>query len=318
MRSARAIICVVLFAAFFLLFGKTQSFAQTSTPPPAANPFLAPNVDADVPRNQHTYTQAVTIEVLSAVICQITGIDPIDPSLGCLGINPETRKLGLVKPQFDENGNRELGGMLGATTDLIAATYQQPATSGVYSEYLADNFGIVQKAHAQETSYGFNGLRPILKLWEAVRNIAYILLTLAFIFIGVGVMLRVKIDPRTVMTIQNQIPKVIIGIILITLSYAISAVLIDLMWVSTYAGVNVLSNHYPKPGETLAQKANKNIINNPLTFTNQIFETGKNGPFGNGVFHITQDTSNNVGEFLRQIVKDLLGVDDGEIGRAHV
>lgn len=296
---------VVGLALILFLFFAVPASAQT-------NPITNPSMDSDVPRNQHTVTQAVTIEVMSAIICQITGIDPIDPSLGCLTVNPETRKLGLTKPTFDANGNQQLGGMLGTTTDLIAFTYQPVVTTGAYTDYLAGNFGIVKKAYAQ-TGYGFEGLRPILKLWTVVRDIAYVLLTLAFIFIGIGVMLRIKIDPRTVMTIQNQIPKVIIGIILITLSYAIAAVLIDLMWVTTYAGVNLLSDHAVQNGigtggnETLAQKANKSIINNPLSFTNQLFETPKPG-----VFHITQDVSNNVGEMLRQIVKDLLGVDNGD------
>lgn len=300
------------FTLLFLILFTTPVLAQTNT-----NSFTSPRTDPDVPQNQHIFAQTVTIEVMSAVICQITGIDPIDPSLGCVGINPATRKLGIIKPQLDENGKVQLGGMLGTTTDLIAFTYQPVVTTGAYTQHLAENFGITKKAYAQ-TGYGFEGLRPILTLWETVRNIAYILLTLAFIFIGIGVMLRVKIDPRTVMTIQNQIPKVIVAIILITLSYAISALLIDLMWVTTYAGVNVLSQNAEENGlggsgsESLYYKASQNIVNNPLSFTNQLFETNKNGPLGNGMFHITQQVSNNVGELLRDQVKELLGVDGGE------
>jgi hypothetical protein len=301
----------LLIASCLLLLAPGKSFAQTAganTDQAVSNNFTAPNVDPGVPQNQHIYAQAITIEVMSALICQLVGIDPIDPYQGCLSINPETRKLGLAKPQLDENGKPEIGGMIGITTDLIAATYYPPASTAVYASYLAENFGIAKKAHAQ-VGYGFDGLRPILKLWEAVRNIAYILLTLAFVMIGVGIMLRVKIDPRTVMTIQNQIPKVIIAIILITFSYAISALMIDIMWTTTYAGVNLLSDHFPvnARSETLIEKANKNLINNPISFTNQIFETPKPG-----VFHITQDVSNNTGELLRQVVKDLLNVDDGE------
>jgi hypothetical protein len=319
MRSARTIFFLLvlsvveglLFALLFFVVTPSKVQAQTyPTPTPAYSPplnqFTAPNVDSNVPQNQHTFVQSVTIEVVSALICQITGIDPIDPSQGCLGVNPQTRKLGLVKPPVDENGIPQLGGMLGATTDMIAMTYQAPATTGLYTQYLADNFGLVKKAHAQ-VGYAFDGLRPILELWKAVRNIAYILLTLAFVFIGIGVMLRVKIDPRTVMTIQNQIPKVIIAIILITLSYAIAALLIDLMWVTTYAGINLLSDHYPKAGETLAVKAGKVIINNPLSFTNQIFETPSPG-----VFHITQQVSNNVGELLRNVMDGLFGTKPGD------
>ena len=62
----------------------------------------------------------------------------------------------------------------------------------------------------------------------------YILFVLVFIIVGVAIMLRVKIDPRTVMTIQNQIPKLIIGVLLVTFSIAIAGFLIDIMWVSLY------------------------------------------------------------------------------------
>ena len=54
-------------------------------------------------------------------------------------------------------------------------------------------------------------------------------------------MLRLKIDPRTVMTIQNQIPKIIIGLILVTLSFAIAGLLIDIMWIAIYLFYNVFS-----------------------------------------------------------------------------
>lgn len=309
MRSAAR--SVLLLAISYLLFAifisPPLARAQTVySNTPSARAFTVPNVDSDVPQNQHTYTQAVTIEVLSAVICQITGIDPVDPSTGCLGINPQTRKLGLAQPPLDSNGKPQLGGVLGSTTDMIAYTYRPVVSTSAYTQYLSENFGIVKKAHAA-TDYGFDNLKPILGLWMTVRNISYMLLTIAFIFIGVGIMLRVKIDPRTVMSIQNQIPKIIIAIILITFSYAMSAVLIDLMWVTTYAGINVLSEHFPKDGESLAQKANKNLLTPPLLFANQIFET----PSG-GIFHITQDVSNNVGELLRNVVKDIFRLDYGD------
>jgi len=44
-------------------------------------------------------------------------------------------------------------------------------------------------------------------------------------------MFRVKLDPKTVVTIESAIPRIVIGIILVTFSYAIAGFLIDLMWV---------------------------------------------------------------------------------------
>lgn len=326
MRLARGLFFLFLIA-FSLVFPKlshAESYPASTTG--ATSPYVAPKMDSNVPRNQHTFIQAATIEVLSAIMCQLSGIDPIDPSSPCLGINPVTRQLGYAPSKSEKP---QLGGLIGISTDLIASTYRPIVTTEVYTQYLSENFGIVKKVHAQYQGYGFEGLRPVFKLWETVRNVSYGLLIIAFAFIGIGIMLRIKIDPRTVMSIQNQIPRVIISIILITFSYAISALMIDLMWTTTYAGMSMLSENAntPKGSESLAEKANKDIISSPLSFTNQIFETHGNFqttpgslPTPNtsqsitspGIFHITQSVSNNVGEILRGVVKEVLGVDEGE------
>jgi uncharacterized membrane protein YgcG len=333
MRSARAIFCILLVAVLFLLSGKHQSFAQTDASPQttSGNSFNTPNMDPDVPRNQHTYAQAVTIEVLSAINCILTGIDIIDPTQGCVGINRETNRLGISKPEVDEYNRPKITGILGMTTGLIAQTFEPVASTATYTQYLSDNFGVVNKAYASrhdcdpsKSGYGICGLRPILKLWETVRNIAYILLTLVFVFIGIGVMLRIKIDPRTVMTIQNQIPKAIISIVLITLSYGISALLIDTMWLTTYAGSYLLTTHHnPEVADctkktapqTLTEKVSTSILQSPVIFFNQVFARCANennlGPAPHddrdGGFHVlTKTVANNAGETIGNVARSLI------------
>jgi hypothetical protein len=333
MRSARAIFCILLVAVLFLLSGKHQSFAQTgdNQQVTTGNSFNTPSMDPDVPRNQHTYAQSVTIEVLSAINCILTGIDIIDPSQGCLGINRETNRLGISKPEFDEYNRPKITGLLGMTTGLIAQTFEPVASTATYTQYLSENFGVVNKAYASrhdcdpaKSGYGICGLRPILKLWETVRNIAYFLLTIAFIFIGIGVMLRIKIDPRTVMTIQNQIPKAIISILLITLSYGISALLIDTMWLTTYAGSYLLTTHHnPEVADCtdktapqkLTEKVSTSILQSPIIFFNQVFARCANennlGPAPHddrdGGFHVlTTSVANNAGETIGNVARSLI------------
>jgi hypothetical protein len=67
------------------------------------------------------------------------------------------------------------------------------------------------------------------------------LFIIIFLVIGMAIMLRVRIDPRTVMTIQNQIPKIIIGVVMVTFSFAIAGFLIDMMWTSMYVSYGILS-----------------------------------------------------------------------------
>ncbi len=335
MRSVRVLFCLLFVIVGLLFMASKPSFAQISptSATTTTNSFAAPNMDPDVPLNQHTFAQSTTIEVLSAIHCLLIGVDPINPTQGCLGINPETKRLGMSKPVLDEYGKPEIGGLVGISTGLITSTYQPIASTGTYTRYISDKFGIVPKAYAAvapcdpaKSGYGLCGLQPIIGLWETVRNIAYVLLTLAFVFIGVGIMLRIKIDPRTVMTIQNQIPKVIVSIILITLSYAISAMLIDLMWVTTYAGSYLLTaTHDPDVGnctdktagpEKLSEKATSTILQTPITYFNQIFarcseETGflsiGEGNDRDGGFHVmTKSVADSAGNTIGNVARSLM------------
>jgi hypothetical protein len=118
------------------------------------------------------------------------------------------------------------GGLMGITTNLVASTFT-PAASGV--EYIAQSFNnfLGKPVYAQDT--GFQGLSNIMSLWKVFRNAVYVLISLAFIVLGIMIMLRIKASPQTVVTLQNSIPKVITTLILVTFSYAIAGLLIDIV-----------------------------------------------------------------------------------------
>lgn len=136
--------------------------------------------------------------------------------------------------------NANIGGAYGFTSNLVAQILTTPPVSS--KEYFADlgrNFGVVKPVYAQ--GIGFNGLSNLLPLWKATRNLAYILFVIVFLATGLAVMFRVKLDPKTVVTIQNAIPKLVIALILVTFSYAIVGLLIDLIYLIIYLGVLALS-----------------------------------------------------------------------------
>lgn len=202
----------------------TPAFAQT-------NPYAVPNNNPDVPQNLHTWTQNVMVEVMSSLSCQLTGVDPITKDHKCLGVDQKTGKIGFV-----EQG----GGAIVVVGNLIAQTYKPPLHTTDYFAYLGQNFGFAKKAHAQ--GVGFNSLSPLAGLWTAFRNIVYLLFVIVFVVIGFAIMLRVKIDPRTVMSVENQIPKIIIGLVMVTFSFAIAGLVIDMMYVSMYVVYGVVSS----------------------------------------------------------------------------
>lgn len=156
------------------------------------------------------------------------------------------------------------GGAIGSISNLIAVMYANPPASSV--EYLADlskNLGIVKPVYAQDT--GFESLRPILPIWKAFRSLAYFFFSLVFVVIGFAIMFRLKLNPQTVISIQNAIPRIIMALILVTFSYAIAGLLIDLANVASSIIVAVINPSYlPEWLNTITDFINKILPGTPI------------------------------------------------------
>lgn len=225
---------LIIFFAFLLVAGclmmtASKSLAQTNSQPIQApvvvNPYMVPNTAPGVPQNLHTFVPALMNEIIASMVCLLSGTDPITKTNNCLGVTPNG-KLGYTPNQ------QGVSRLMASTLDSL---YNEgfPISTGTYIAYLRNNFGIVRQTYAdppdQSSMSGYQGLSPLINIWLVIRNIAYLLIVIAFMGIGIAVMLRVKIDPRTVMTIENQLPKLIIGLILITFSFAIAGLMVDTM-----------------------------------------------------------------------------------------
>ena len=240
---------------------------------------------------------------MAAVSCQLTGIDPVNPKQKCLGVDQKTGKIGFV-----ENG----GGAVGVMGNLIAMTFTPPIHTIDYFQNLSQNFGITKPTYAfilgpdgknvpthpssSSNGIGLQGISPLLDIWAAFRNIVYLLFVLVFVIIGVAIMLRVKIDPRTVMTIQNQIPKLIIGILLVTFSFAIAGFLIDLMYVFIYLIYGIISG-IPNVGDVSKLSPSNLQGGNPFNAV---------GGLG-GIGGIAHNASGGIGNIIASLF-------DGKIG----
>lgn len=155
----------------------------------------------------------------SVIMGEATG----DWRLFCQGITTQECKAA----GFSYNGSA-----VGMINNGIVALYSNPAADPAnFVAYVSNKLGFVQPAYAQTAGIGFAGLQPIIRIWSSFRNIAYALLIIIMVVIGFMIMFRRKIDPRTVITVQNALPRIILTLILITFSYAIAGLLIDLMYV---------------------------------------------------------------------------------------
>jgi len=278
---------------FVLLFVKTPVFAQTVAPQPInqAQPYLAPNTNPDVPNNLHTFSQSLMLEVMSSLACDLAGKDPLNKNDQCLGLDPTTGKIGYVKNN---------GGALGSVTGMIAILYTPPLHTSDFIAYLGNNFGLAKPSYAQVQGIGFTGLTPLLHAWVVFRNVVYLLFVFIFILIGLAIMLRVRIDPRTVMTIQNQIPKIIVSLILVTFSFAIAGFLIDLMWVSIWVVINLMGQADPQIQSLITANTIQASVYHPAPqFANDILSNNALG----GIFQIATTGAGGIADIIKQFIQ---------------
>lgn len=179
---------------------------------------------------------------------------------------------------------------------------------------MAGNFGIVKNTYAAPTT-GFEGLTPVMNLWKMTRDLAYYILIIAFIFIGLGIMLRLRIDPRTVMNIQNQIPRVIVCIVMITFSYPFAGLMVDGMWTLTYLGINMVTESSNtvvpdcKTGKNIRELATNAILQTPISFGNQVFmqECDRLVP-DIGILDLSGDIANSIAGLQVDLLLSFAGI----------
>lgn len=78
---------------------------------------------------------------------------------------------------------------------------------------------------------GYSYLKDSLKLdklWGQSRNLAYVFFVLAMIVIGFMIMFRNKIGGQLLVSVGNSIPQLVICLVLVTFSFAIAGLMLDL------------------------------------------------------------------------------------------
>ncbi len=85
--------------------------------------------------------------------------------------------------------------------------------------------------HAQAFGTGHDVIKPVEKLWLMSRNLSYLIIIIVFVVVGIMIMMRKKINPQTVISIQAALPGLVIALILITFSFFIASLIIDLAFI---------------------------------------------------------------------------------------
>ncbi|GIW63823.1 MAG: hypothetical protein KatS3mg091_625 [Patescibacteria group bacterium] len=89
------------------------------------------------------------------------------------------------------------------------------------------------------TGTGLTAILPIYDIWAKFRNLAFFVLILASMFIGFIILFGIPMGAQAEITIQTILPRIVITIILIYLSFPIVGFLIDAMYLTTGLSISI-------------------------------------------------------------------------------
>ena len=135
----------------------------------------------------------------------------------------------MMLGSYDQNGKRLVSGGVNVVADLTNNLYNNPPVSGIrYLAYMGSKLHLVSPAFA--ATPGQNFLKPMIDIWILNRNLVYLLFVVIFVAVGFMIMFRSKLNPQTVVNIQLALPKIVVALILVTFSYALSGFIVDLIF----------------------------------------------------------------------------------------
>lgn len=173
-------------------------------------------------------TSSVTTFFNTAFLPSIADI-PYALIYGCDSGQIEDLKAGQDVPCFNIPGfgAQGAGGMVAVSSYGLqnAVDSPPPVNLAYYFKDLRADSLVFKEANAAGVDSTFD---RVLGIWKAVRNIAYGLLAIVVLVISIMISNRSKIDAQNVVTAQAMIPRIIISAVLITFSYAIGGLFIQM------------------------------------------------------------------------------------------
>ena len=124
-------------------------------------------------------------------------------------------------------------------SSLIAEPLRNPPSSFYYwAQGTLQNAGFVPKTFAQ--GIGFAALTSFQPIWKVFRNLAYLVIVVVIMVVGFMVMFKVGGGGKNAVTLESALPKLVIALLAISMSYALAGLLIDVMYISVALIINLL------------------------------------------------------------------------------
>ncbi|KRT67862.1 MAG: Uncharacterized protein XU08_C0001G0274 [candidate division WWE3 bacterium CSP1-7] len=122
-------------------------------------------------------------------------------------------------------------GMVSAVGEIGSLAYKIPPTGNHFANIIKNTLSnniLNSRANAQEGGIGTEILSPIETFWKSTRNVAYGLFVIVMIAIGFMIILQRQLPTRTVVTFTYALPRILAGLVLITFSLPIIALIFDI------------------------------------------------------------------------------------------
>jgi|GEM_PF-6112270 len=147
-------------------------------------------------------------------------------------------------------------GAIGSIYTLMGSLYKEkPASVEVWAQDLRSRVDPTVYAQSNSETYnpgsGYNLLRPILSLWQASRNVVYVLYIVILVAISFLIVFRNKLGGKESVTLFNALPSIVISLLLVTFSYPLSAIFIDFITVGSGVVYGTLVGGADSPGAFL-------------------------------------------------------------------
>jgi len=137
------------------------------------------------------------------------------------------------------------GGAFGYASIAIEgiSTINPPFDLTLYANDLKENTIVSGEAYAQDgIGIFWQDIfeEATLAFWKRIRNLAYLLFVIIMIAMGFMVMLRHQVSPRVTVTVTSALPRIVLGLVLITFSYPIVSLAVDLIRVLSLTAQNLV------------------------------------------------------------------------------
>lgn len=202
---------LLVITTFFIILGLFAYFINRDKIQITANPVEKNKAEIykmiNDPALKKTKQGKLSIAIYRAIMCGMMG--------EACSNNPQDGKVNFKNSAF------------GFISNIISIPFTNPPASGLYWAYTGlQNAGFIPKIYAAE-GIGFAAISPIAKIWTIFRDITYVILVIVLIAIGFMIMFRMKLNPQTVISVENALPRIVISLLLITFSFAIAGFLIE-------------------------------------------------------------------------------------------